>query len=104
MSEDFIRSHARGVLLTLRIQPRSSRDRVEWTGQNGPRMWVKAPPVDSAANKACLRLLAENLGVSRNALSLHSGQTSRTKTILVDGMTPDEIRELISTGRTGETD
>jgi len=50
-----------------------------------------APPVDSAANEALLRLLAERLGCPRNRIELVRGQTSRHKIIRLHGFTSAEV-------------
>jgi len=52
---------------------------------------VTAPPVDSAANEALVRFLAETLDCGRNRVELVRGQTARHKTIRVLGMTAEEV-------------
>jgi hypothetical protein len=52
-------------------------------------------PVDDAANRELVRLLAANLGVPRTAITLRTGARARAKRIHVRGVTPDEaIRRL----------
>eukprot|EP00873_Tetraselmis_striata_P031837 jgi/Tetstr1/452101/TSEL_039137.t1 len=46
---------------------------------------VCAPPDKGAANKAVIALLAKALSLPKSALTLSSGQTSRTKVILARG-------------------
>jgi uncharacterized protein YggU (UPF0235/DUF167 family) len=50
---------------------------------------VAAPPVDGAANLALLKLIAEALSVSPGRVTLLKGQTSRVKTVQVDGITQE---------------
>jgi uncharacterized protein YggU (UPF0235/DUF167 family) len=52
---------------------------------------VTAPPVDSAANEAVLKLLARTLGIGRNRLELLRGATSRHKLVRVRAMTVEEV-------------
>ena len=47
---------------------------------------IAAPPVDSAANEALVRLLAARLGVPRAAVVLVRGATSRSKVVAVRGV------------------
>ena len=47
---------------------------------------VTAPPVDSAANEALVRLLAAALVCPRGAVALVRGATSRHKQVLVTGV------------------
>ena len=49
-------------------------------------MEVRSAPVEGAANAMVLRLLAEALGLPRTALSIRSGQSSKTKLIQIEGM------------------
>jgi len=52
---------------------------------------VKAPPVDGAANKALVQLLAKALGKSKSEVVLVSGATARNKIIEVEGLTSEEL-------------
>ena len=52
---------------------------------------VAAPAVGGAANTALVRLLAEELDISRTSVRLVAGATGRHKLIVVDGLTPDEV-------------
>jgi uncharacterized protein YggU (UPF0235/DUF167 family) len=57
---------------------------------------VTAPPVDSAANEALVRLLAEVLDCPRSAVQLVRGQTSRHKVVFVQGMTGAAVEAKLS--------
>jgi uncharacterized protein (TIGR00251 family) len=52
---------------------------------------VAARPVEGAANRELLRVLAEALGVRTSALGLRKGARGREKRILVDGLSEAEI-------------
>ncbi|MFH1985217.1 MAG: DUF167 domain-containing protein [Pseudomonadota bacterium] len=71
-----------GLLFTVTVQPRASKNAV--AGRHGDTLKIRltAPPVDGAANKACIAFLAKQLGVAKSALEIVSGHTSRTKRIL----------------------
>jgi hypothetical protein len=56
------------------------------------RIRLAAPPVDGAANEELVRFLAEALSVPRTALRVVSGQASRSKIILIHGITLDQVR------------
>ena len=50
-----------------------------------------APAVEGAANNALIRLLAEEIGVSRRDVRIVAGATSRQKLVVVDGVDPEDI-------------
>ena len=52
---------------------------------------VMAPAVEGAANNALIRLLAEEVGVSRRDVRIVAGATSRQKLVVIDGVDPDDI-------------
>jgi uncharacterized protein (TIGR00251 family) len=55
---------------------------------------LHSPPVDGAANEELISFLAEALGVPRRAVRIVSGQSSRTKTVEVEGVSPVSVRAL----------
>jgi uncharacterized protein (TIGR00251 family) len=79
------------VLLSLKVQPRASKNEIGEVVGAELKVKVTAPPVDSAANEAVLRLLAEKLGCPRGAVQLLRGATSRHKQVLVVGMKAEEV-------------
>ena len=82
------------VKFAVRVQPRASRSEI--VGLHGEALKVRlaAPPVDGAANAALVELLADALGVSRSAVRIISGETSRGKVVEVDGASVENIRRL----------
>ena len=59
-------------------------------------MRLQAPPVDGAANAALVELLAESLGVPRRAVRIVAGESSRSKTVDVDGVEQALVERLAS--------
>ena len=92
---DFLRETSEGVLLTVRVTPRAGRN--EWAGWHGgvPKIRLCAPPSDGQANRALIEFLAEALDRPRSTLALVSGASSRTKTVLIRGVTAATIRACI---------
>ena len=62
-------------------------------GVHGSQLRVRltAPPVEGAANQACLAFIAKTLGVSRTQVRLHAGEKSRDKVVHVAGVTPLQV-------------
>lgn len=74
---------AHGVNLRLTISPGAKQTEVVGLYGETLKVRVHAPPVDGKANEALLRWLAGKLDVSRQMLSLVSGETSRCKKIQI---------------------
>ncbi len=86
----FLRVQSDGLYLAVKLQPRAKRDEIGEALGNELKIQVTAPPVDSAANEALLRLLAETLDSPRGAVRLARGHTSRHKLVKLQGLTPAE--------------
>ena len=80
------------VLLPVTVQPRASRNAVAGLHGNALKLLLTAPPVEGAANAACLRLLTDLLGVSRARLSIIRGMKARQKLICITDMSVDTLR------------
>jgi uncharacterized protein YggU (UPF0235/DUF167 family) len=76
----------------VRLTPRGGADRVDGVGDDGVlRVRVAAAPVDGAANRALIRLLAGELGVAAGRVSIVSGVGARRKTIVVESLGREAI-------------
>ena len=93
----YIVVHKDGVCLSVKVQPRASRNEIVGALGNELKIKVTAPPVDSAANEAVIELLAETLGCGRNAIELLRGRTSTHKQILIRGMTVAKVETCLAT-------
>lgn len=87
-----------GVVVSLKVQPRAARNEIGGPIGNELKVKVTAPPVDSAANEALVRFLAERLGCARNAVQLVRGATSRHKQILIVGVSAADIAGNLTSG------
>lgn len=71
--------------MSIRVAPRASRTEVAGLHGTALKIRLQAPPVDGAANEALIRFLADELDVSRSAISIESGQSGRNKVLLIRG-------------------
>ena len=82
-------------MLAVKLQPRASVNEIGEALDNELRIKVTAPPVDSAANEALVRLLAEVLDLPRNRIQLVRGNTSRHKVVKLHGVTLPEAAQIL---------
>ena len=75
-----------GIVLALRVQPRAARSEIAGGQGTALKIRVAAPPVDGAANAACIECLAAWLGVRRAQVKIVAGAASRNKTVRVEGL------------------
>lgn len=84
-----------GIVLTLHIQPRASKNEVCGIQDNALKVRLTSPPVEGAANKLCREFLAELFRVPKSAVEIVSGETSRHKRVRIKGGTPDRLQHII---------
>ncbi|MDZ4866504.1 MAG: DUF167 family protein [Alphaproteobacteria bacterium] len=78
-----------GIMLAVRLTPRSSRDAVDGLkdGPNGPYVQarVRAVPEDGRANTALVELVADEIGVAKSTVEVTAGHTARLKSLHIKG-------------------
>ena len=75
-----------GVVFTVHVQPRASRNEICGLQGNEIKLRLTAPPVDDAANRLCIEFIAKLLGVAKSRVTIIAGARSRHKTIKVTGI------------------
>jgi len=83
------------VTLTVRIQPRASKNEVLRLENGSLKIRLTAPPVDGAANEALVRFLADRFGVAKSQVEIVSGHTSRDKIMRVVGVSVADAESLL---------
>lgn len=71
-------------ILTVKVVPRSSINKIVERKDDYLRVKLTAPPVDNEANFALIDFLAQELKVSRSQICIISGAKSKTKKIKVE--------------------
>ncbi len=84
------------VTLSMRIQPRASKNEIVRMENGGLKVRLTAPPVDGAANEALVRFLADRLGVARSQVEIVSGHTGREKIVRIGGVTSADTERLLN--------
>lgn len=95
MSYPCLQEVAEGVIVSLRVQPRSSRNQI--IGLHGDLLKVKltSPPVEGAANRCCCEFFAKLLHLAKGQVELFSGDKSRQKKILLHDVSLGQVVTLL---------
>jgi uncharacterized protein (TIGR00251 family) len=84
-----------GTEISVRVVPRASRTAVAETLGNALKIRLQAPPVDGKANRALIKFLAKQLGTSQRNITLLSGDTSRNKRLLIQGVSAKAVTDRL---------
>jgi uncharacterized protein len=87
---------ATGVRIAVRVQPRAGRDRVVGAQGGALKVQVTAPPLEGAANRAVVLVLAEWLGVARRSVVVLRGHSARDKLVEVVSDDPPALAAAIA--------
>jgi len=89
--------------LPVRLTPGASADRIDgWDvdaeGRPVLKVRVRARPVEGEgeANVALVKLIAKALGVPKSAVVVQRGGQSRTKMLVVEGLSEDEAKRRLT--------
>ena len=87
--------------LPVRLTPGASADRIDgWDvdaeGRPVLKVRVRARPVEVEANEALTKLLAKALGVPKSAVAIQRGGQSRTKILVIEGLSEDEAKSRLT--------
>jgi uncharacterized protein (TIGR00251 family) len=83
-----------GLTLTVRVVPRAWRSEIAGEFDGALRVRLAAPPVDGAANRELIRVLAKELKVPQKSVDIVAGSTSRNKTVRIRDVS-DDVRERL---------
>ena len=84
-----------GVILNVRAQPRSSRSDLDGLLGDAVKVRIRCAPVDGKANKELIETLAEAFDLPKSAVVFKSGETSKTKRILLRGITAAQVKSVV---------
>jgi len=85
------------VRLAIKLTPGAATDRIDgWDvdaeGRPVLKVRVRARPVEGEANEALVKLIAKALGVPKSAVAIQRGGQSRTKILVVEGLSEDQAK------------
>ncbi len=85
----------KGVVISVQVQPRSSRSAVEGVVGEFVKVKLTSAPVDNRANRELVELISDRLGVSKKEVEIIGGEKGRKKRILVKGLSPSEVKNRL---------
>jgi uncharacterized protein (TIGR00251 family) len=77
------RDTADGLLLNVRVVPRSDRDQIVGVHGAALKIRLNAPPVDGKANNRLVRFLSTKLEIPASRIRIVRGLTNREKQLLI---------------------
>lgn len=83
------------LIFSVRVIPKSSRSEIVGEMDGALKVKINAPPVDGAANAELIKVLAKRLRVSKSAVEITGGQTSKRKQVRISGITETDLLNLI---------
>ena len=89
---------ARSVRLSVRVQPRASKNGAALQPDGSLKVRLTAPPVDGVANEALVKFLAESFSVGRSQVEILSGHTGRNKVVRIAGIAQADVERLLNAG------
>src|SRR6476646_10821051 len=92
ISENFA---GRTVTFCVRVQPRASCDEITGVVEGALRIRLTAPAVENRANEALCEFLAALLKRPKSAVRILSGDHSRTKRVVIEGVTREQVEALL---------
>lgn len=75
----------------MRVHPNAPRSQITGFEEGVWQIKVGAPPLKGRANRELEIFLSQRLQVSKSAVSVVKGQTSRHKTVAIDDLSREEI-------------
>jgi uncharacterized protein len=84
------------VILSVRVQPRASKDEIAGVMQGALKIRLQAPALEDRANMALCEFLARLLKTPKSAVRILSGHRSRVKRVEITGVTEPQVQALLS--------
>ena len=84
-----------GVVLNVKAQPRSSKAGIDGLLGDAVKVKIRCAPVDGKANKELVETLADAFDLPKSSVAFKSGETSKTKRILLKGVTAATVRSVV---------
>lgn len=84
-----------GVILPVKVVPKASKNEIVGWENDELKVRLNAVPEKGEANAELIAFLAKTLKRPKSSLSIYSGETSRHKKVLIQGLLATQLRELL---------
>ncbi len=83
------------AVIEVHLQPGAKRSEIAGFREGVLYAKVTAQPQKGQANRALVELMARTLKVPKSAINIVRGQSSRSKVIAIQGLTSEEVKDLL---------
>ena len=84
-----------GAIVNVKAVPRSSKAGIDGLLGDAVKVRVRSAPVDGKANKELVEVLADAFGLPKASVAFKSGETSKTKRLLLRGVASEAVRKVV---------
>ena len=84
-----------GLTFAVRVVARASFSGIAGEHDGALRVRIAAPPVEGAANRELIKVLAKSFKLPKNAVEIVSGVNSKRKTVRIHGAKAAKLEQLI---------
>ncbi len=93
----FLESSGDALYIKIRVFPKSGRNTLSLSDSKEVlKVRLTSAPVEGAANKALIALLAKSFKIKKNSIEITSGKKSRNKRVKIEGVEVGEIETLLN--------
>ena len=83
------------IVFAVRVVPRASKSEIVGEHDGALKVRIASPPVNGAANEELVKFLANGFGVTRSAVLIVSGHSSRLKKVAITGAPPEKTALIL---------
>ena len=84
------------LIFNVRVVPRASKSEIVGEMGGALKVRIALPPVDGAANAKLVKILSKKFDVSKGAVEILTGQTSKVKQVKISGANRNALTDIIS--------
>ena len=95
MSNSNFKETKNGLILPVKVVPKASKNAIVGWENGELKVRLNAIPEKGEANEELIAFLAKSWKLPKSSLSIHSGETSRHKKILIRGINKEQLSQIL---------